>query len=206
MATVDQFLITSKNVRLRQYSNIKQMRLIACAMIILWCLHGIPFVLYYDIPSISQECRITSSAFRHYTVVYTLVLASAIPVLIVSIFGYLTFRNIRQSTVLVEQRADRQITKMTLLQVLLIIVSVTLTGVFSAYMSITDNITKDAQRLDNELLATTIITLTSYLYFVGNFYMFLITSSRFRSAVRHRMNCCCNEKQVHPSTMIHNEN
>ncbi|CAF1569647.1 unnamed protein product [Adineta ricciae] len=206
MATVDQFLITSKNVRLRQHSNIKQMRLVACAMIILWCLHGIPFFLYYDIPSTSQGCCITNSTFRHYTIAYTLIFASAIPVLIVSIFGYFTFRNIRQSTVLVEQRADRQIAKMTLLQVLLIIVSVTPTGVFSAYMSITDNIIKDAQRLDNELLALTIITLTSYLYFVGNFYMFLITSSRFRSVVRHRLNPCCKEKQVRPSTMIHNEN
>ena len=39
------------------------------------------------------------------------------------IFGYLTYRNIRQATVLAEQQANRQVIKMVLLQIILIIIS-----------------------------------------------------------------------------------
>ncbi|UJR10907.1 hypothetical protein I4U23_015094 [Adineta vaga] len=202
MATVDQFLITSKNVLLRQYSNIKRTHRITFGMIIIWCLHGIPFLVYYNIELESKMCLITNPIYRNYIVGYTLILLCVIPVLIVVLFGYCTFRNISQSIVLVEQRADRQVTQMTLIQVLLIMISVIPSGISSAYMSITSDSVKSADRQMKEVFVSNIVALATNIYFVGNFYMFIITSSRFRSIVKHRISCCQRAIQIRPLSTI----
>jgi len=74
----------------------------------------------------------TNIFYRQYLVTYTLIFLCAIPVLINVVFGCLAYRNIRQSRVLTEEHADRQLTRMTLIQILLIIISVIPPGIYSA--------------------------------------------------------------------------
>jgi hypothetical protein len=54
LAIIDQFLVTSQNAFLRRCSNIKRTYRIVLATIILWCLHGIPFFLYFNIYQLLQ--------------------------------------------------------------------------------------------------------------------------------------------------------
>jgi hypothetical protein len=108
----------------------------------------------------------TNAIYRDYLVTYTLVTLCAIPVLIQIVFGCLTYRNIRQTIVLAQQHADRQVTIMTLIQVVLIVISVSPPGIYTAYILITSGIVKDAERQMEEGFATTIISLTSYFYYM----------------------------------------
>lgn len=82
------------------------------------------------------------------------------------LFGCLTYRNIRQTIVLVEEHADRQLTKMILIQVILIVVSITPYGIFSTYRFITNRFFKDNDRLIKENFAGVVLTLVSYLYYI----------------------------------------
>jgi hypothetical protein len=47
-ATIDQFLATCSNPRWYQWNNIKIARYIVIGAVILWILHGIPFLIYYN--------------------------------------------------------------------------------------------------------------------------------------------------------------
>jgi hypothetical protein len=108
----------------------------------------------------------TNAIYRDYLVTYTLVTLCAFPVLIQIVFGCLTYRNIRQTIVLAQQHADHQLTMMTLIQVVLIMISISPPGIYTAYISITSGIVKDADRQMKEGFASTIISLTSYFYYV----------------------------------------
>ena len=110
LATIDQFLATSQNASLRRCSNIKWTHRIVFIIIIIWCLHGIPIILFRDISPATNTCINTSDAYTIYMSIYILGLVCVIPVSIMIIFGYLTYRNIRQTRALAAQHADRQST------------------------------------------------------------------------------------------------
>jgi uncharacterized membrane protein len=108
----------------------------------------------------------TNIVYRQYLVTYTLIFLCTIPVLINVVFGCLAYRNIRQTRVLAEEHADRQLTRMTLIQILLIIISVIPPGIYSAYSLITAGVVKNKDRIMKEAFAATIVALASYLYSV----------------------------------------
>jgi hypothetical protein len=121
-------------------------------------------ILFYNITSI--RCSSTNAVYADYAVIYVIVILWIIPVLVMIIFGCLAYRNIRQTIVLVEQQADRQLTRMTLIQVILVIISIAPYGINSAYRLITSSITKDIDRQIKENFSTTMVTLISYLYYI----------------------------------------
>jgi hypothetical protein len=166
LATIDQFLVTSRGVSLRRCSKIEYAHRIIFIMIIIWCLHGIPFFVYVNIVPIVKLCVTTNAIYLNYIVLYTLFFLCVIPVLIDIVFGVLAYRNIRQTVVLAERHANRQLTKMTLIQVVLIIISITPVGILTAYNLITTGVIKDEDRKMKEGFAETIISLTSYFYYV----------------------------------------
>jgi len=166
LATIDQFFITSRSVYLRRCSNIKWARRIVFIVIIVWCFHGIPIFWFYNIPPVTDRCKSANIIYATYITIYILVFLFAIPVLIMVIFGWLTYRNIRQIKSLVRQYVDRQLARMTLIQVLLVVISITPFGINSAYGLITSKINKDKDRRLKESFATTIFILISYFYYV----------------------------------------
>ena len=165
LATIDQFLTTSQNASLRRRSNIKLAHRIVLIIIIIWCLHGIPVALFRNISPTTNTCVNTNAAYAIYTSVYILGLLCVIPVSTMIIFGYLTYRNIRQTRALAAQHADRQSAKMVFIQVLLLIICIVPYGINNAYSLITSNVTKDTNRLLNESFALAILSFVSYFYY-----------------------------------------
>ena len=165
LAVADQFLATSRSARLREWSKIKFAHRMAIGVLIIGWLVNIPWLIYQDISSSSHLCVITSITLSTFLPIYSLVFYSTIPVLIMIIFGYLTFRNIRQTTALNEQRADRQLARMICMQVILVAVSEIPYGIYNAYSLSTAGVVKNADRLDKELFAYIVTALMAY----GNF-------------------------------------
>ena len=176
LATIDQFLVTSRNAYLRSYSKIQWAHRIVLVTIIIWCLHGIPCFFFYNISSISKICDINNAIYAAYIPIFVLVLLCVIPVLVMVVFGCLTYRNIRQTKVLAEQNADRQLTKMILIQVALVVVSMTPMGIYLVYNLITARIRKDMNRLMKEYFIITILVLVSYIYYVVCLFVVLYNS------------------------------
>jgi hypothetical protein len=166
LAVVDQFLVTSKSAHLRRCSQIQWAHGIAIITIIIWCLHGIPVLLFYDVSLIDKTCVISNAGFAIYARVYLLGIICAIPVSVMIIFGWLTYRNIRQTRVLAELQVDRQLIRMTLTHVVLVVISLLPFGIYNAYSLITNTTIKDSDRQLKEYFAATIFSMVTYLYYV----------------------------------------
>ncbi|CAF0795314.1 unnamed protein product [Adineta steineri] len=187
LATIDQYFATSQSAYLRRLSNIKWAHRITIIVIIIWCLHNILLLLFYSIPSGTMACTITNSIFAAYIPPFYLIFVCTLPVIIMALFGYLAYRNIQLTRALSEQQADRQLVKMTLIQVVLVAVCIGPSGINNAYGLITSGVSKGTNRLSIEDFTTSMVVLISFLYFSGSCYMFLISSSRFREAVKGRI-------------------
>jgi len=166
LATIHQFLTTSQNVNLRLCSNIKSAQRIVIIVIIIWCLHGIPVFLFYNIPPITYGCASTNPAYGAYVAVFVSVIICAIPVFVIIVFGYLGYRNIRLTRRLIEQRVDRQMAKMTLIQAILVAISISPSGIYWIYLYITTGVVKDADRIAIENFADIVLVLISYFFYI----------------------------------------
>jgi len=165
LATIDHFFATSQNAKLRRLSNIKLAYRLAFIAIITWCLHGIAPILSSNISPVTQSCVITNAGFQLYTSVYAFGLVLAFPVVTMITFGYLTYRNIHLTRVLAQQQADRQLTRMILIQVVLVLVSIVPYGIYHVYSQITSGISKGVNRLQIESFISTILYNLVFAYF-----------------------------------------
>jgi hypothetical protein len=165
LATIDQYLATSQSVHLRRWSNIKWAHRIVSAVMIFWIIHGIPCLVFYTILPNNNQCMSINAVYAAYIPICIIILISAVPVMIMTIFGYLAYRNIRQTIVLAELQADRQLTRMTLIQIVLVIICIIPAGIYSAYALITAGNVKDSNRLIKENFVLTIVSLVAYFYY-----------------------------------------
>jgi len=165
LATIDQYFATSQSAYLRRFSNIKWAHRITIIVIIIWCLHGIPILVFYNISPSTTACVNTNSSYAIYGPIYLLGLICGIPVVVMVLFGYLAYRNIHLTRVLAEQQADRQLTRMILIQVLLLVICIVPYSINNAYELITSGVSKGTNRLIIELFILTIFSLVAYFYF-----------------------------------------
>ncbi|CAF1225420.1 unnamed protein product [Adineta ricciae] len=184
LCAIDQYLVTSSNAAFRHMSQMKVSYRILLAVIIFWCLHSIPFYLYFDISPITRTCGSLNAALAIYLPIYFVLMFWVFPMLITSVFGRLTYRNIRQTIALAEQRADRQLIKMTFSELIRTLVCCTPLATFHIYNAITSGTAKDQDRILKEYLAYTIISSIATFQYVPSFFIFLFSSSRFRRRVK----------------------
>jgi hypothetical protein len=165
LAAIDQFFITSQSAYLRQFSNIKWAHRIVLVITIVWWLYAISIPVFYNISPITKMCVSTSFAYAIYYSIYSVGLFSVIPVLVMAVFGYFTYRNIHLTKVLAEQQADRQLTRMILIQLALVVICLAPEGINNAYDVITSNVSKSGNRLNIENFISSVVALVSYIYF-----------------------------------------
>jgi hypothetical protein len=164
LATIDHFFATSQNAKLRGLSNIKLAHRLVFIAIITWCLHGIAPILSCNISPITQSCVITNPGFQLYTSVYIIGFILTLPVVTMITFGYLTYRNIHLTRVLAQHQVDRQLTRMVLIQVVLVLVSIVPYGIYHVYSQITSGISKDENRLHIESFISTVLSVLAFCY------------------------------------------
>ncbi|CAF1298980.1 unnamed protein product [Adineta ricciae] len=168
LAAIDQYFASSQNVRIRRWSNIRWARRI---VVIIWCIHGIPPILYSNISPTTKACGNMNARYADYIPFYLLGLICAIPIVVMVTFGYLTYRNIHLTRALI----------------ILVIISFFPYGTYSVYNLVTTGMPKDAYRLFQEAFAITVLSLVPYFYYCGSCYVFLMSSSRFRRSVRNQV-------------------
>jgi hypothetical protein len=131
LATFDRYLISSRKVRLRELSTRRQRtKLIILFIICFIGLHSIPIVIYFDLSNTGQ-CKIHSTIYLYYYL-YTIQIFfhGIIPITFLSIFGILTFQQLKK----IERRhrrrrrrvgisSDKQLSRMLLLMSMAIILS-----------------------------------------------------------------------------------
>lgn len=169
LSIIDQYFATCSNPRWHKFNNIKLARYILLLGSIIWILHGIPFLLYYNhIPSSITgqiNCVIININFQRYSSYFhTPFLISALPIIIIIIFGILSYRNVKQiayrTIPLVRRELDRQLTIMVLIEGFYDVIAVTPLVIQTISFLIIGN----ATNLDTLLKLNFIKTITTVLH------------------------------------------
>ncbi|CAF2858349.1 unnamed protein product [Rotaria sp. Silwood2] len=163
LATLDQFLITSRNARLRRLSSIKGAYRAVVVTLIVWWLHGIPWLIYQDISPISGACVYVNPIFLRYVIFFGLISLFMLPTAFLTVFGFLAYRNISQTAALSEQNAHRQMTIMVCVKIFPVVLSGIFNGGWNIYTLATYEMVKSPDLLSKEHLFQSMIALLAYL-------------------------------------------
>jgi hypothetical protein len=127
LATIDQYMATCARVRWHQWSNIKIAHHLTRIFIIIWLLHGMLYIYYFDLiqsPTTNRiSCDSENIIFRQYHIYgYLVFLAGVLPLIVTSFFGLLAHNNLRylahQAIPFVQLHLDKQLTAMVLAQLI----------------------------------------------------------------------------------------
>lgn len=150
LATIDQYFATSPDPRWRQWNQLKVAHCAVIITIILWTLHGILYLIFfntvYSDATQKYTCSVTNPTFALYhSYGYFLILTGFLPITIKVLFAILSFRNLhhidRQTLPIVRRELEKQLTIMVLVQVAInsltllpsnIIMAVRLNGTFTS--------------------------------------------------------------------------
>ncbi|CAF3160740.1 unnamed protein product [Rotaria sp. Silwood2] len=211
-STIDQYLSTSYYPFLRQKSTIKLAKILIAIATIVWILHGIPFFVFSGIQS-TNGCFIYNSSFLNYIIYfYYPILSGILPIIISTFFGVLAYRNVRRIVrrhmPIRRRKLDQQLTAMILIRVVFLVIMIlpyVLERIYAVIFKAKHGTLYDA--------VFTLIDDVAYSFFhinyAGSFYLFLISSKRFRRQVKHAFiqkcwRICCTkgiqQNQVVPST------
>ncbi|CAF0843110.1 unnamed protein product [Adineta ricciae] len=194
MATFDRYLISSRNPHLRELNSTKKQTIVIIVFICLIIgLHNIPIVFYFNLSS-DGECVIFSSAYSYYYLsIFRILLEGLIPILFLSLFGILTFKQLR----ILEKHnsnnhlnSDRQVARMLLLISITIIISSIPNCIEQVYQIVF--IYDDRRHSSSFFLFHVISSILFYTNPVMSFYIFYISTPNFR----HQLRCFIPHKKA----------
>ncbi|CAF1233655.1 unnamed protein product [Adineta steineri] len=194
MALVDQYMATSKYIRLQQWSHRKIAYRLCAIISLFWIIYCSPHLIYYNAvfspATNSSICTITNGNYQSYVNhFYTPILLDAFPLLFIIIFGLLLYRNMKQisyrtAVPLVRRQHEIQITSMVLIQAL---ISVLLISPFFILTTLTSNIQFSIDPIINAHIQLVLgITICIYYsYYTVPFYIYICVSKRYRQQFFH---------------------
>jgi len=117
LSILDRYFYTSRSVSLRSFSRIKLANRLVLINCIFWILLGIPMLFVFDsiqIGPTTYVCNTLNAEFTNYFSFFVNpVLYFFIPVIIVTCFSFLTYRNLRT----VQRTVNSKIRQLTLVEV-----------------------------------------------------------------------------------------
>ncbi|CAF0927626.1 unnamed protein product [Adineta ricciae] len=185
MATFDRYLITSRNVHLRNLSATKKRTIqIILLIFFLLCLHSIPLLIFFKI-SPTNDCDIDSNQYYYYyyyLFVIQIFLHGILPIVFLSIFGTLTFQQLNRLQIHSRLNVDKQLSRMLLLMSLAIILSSIPYCIEQIYYGMFSR--DDQQRSALVFLLHVISSLLFYTNPVSSFYIYFVSTPHFRREVQ----------------------
>ncbi|CAF1438058.1 unnamed protein product [Rotaria sordida] len=156
---------------------------------IFWILHGTSVLFMFEIHS-KYGCNTYNQNFLNYiTYGYYVILTGALPITVSTFFSVLAYRNVRhivrRQMTIRRRKLDQQLTAMILVRVGFFAVT-TIPYLLQRIYALS-TLTNDSNVISQAIvqLIGTITLSLSYLNYAGSFYLFLISSTRFRRQVKH---------------------
>lgn len=134
LATIDQFFVTSSNVRIRNLSNIKWAHRIIVIVTVTGCLYGIPYFVFGGLFPDTTVCSYPNKVFRVYVPLFIFIVLTVSVSIVLVTFGSLAYRNIQQTTTLADHGAQKQVTRMICMQVIVVVLFQTPYTIYNIYM------------------------------------------------------------------------
>ena len=184
LAIFDRYLISSRNIHLRRFSQKKnQTILIITLMIILIGFHNIPIIIFFNVSSTGQCMIFSIKYFHYYLYSYQILLHGIIPIIFLSIFGILTYKQLKILGRHSRLNSERQLSRM----VLLISLSIILSSIPNCIERIYDLIfvNKNEEYSSKFYLYHVIASIFYYINPVTSFNVFFISTPNFRLQLRN---------------------
>ncbi|CAF2944207.1 unnamed protein product [Rotaria sp. Silwood2] len=192
MALVDRYLISSKQVHLRQLTPTKrQTKQLIFLVTFLLALHSIPLLFYWDVTS-KGICRIFSPFYSNYFIfAFQIILHGIIPIGFLSVFGVLIYKQLRmikkQSSINSNMNADKQASCMILLTSISAMLSSIPYSIEQTYYVVVGN--DDFHQSSIVFLCHVISSILFYMNVVTSFYIYYFSTPNFRKEV-HKLILC----------------
>ncbi|UJR07456.1 hypothetical protein I4U23_011745 [Adineta vaga] len=213
-ASADQFFSTHSYFHRRQFCTMKSARCSAFIIITIWLIHSVGFALFFSATPFVGCVISNPNAVRYASFFFYPVLAGFLPMTIAATFSLFAFRNVRRivrrQVPIVRRRLDRQMTAMVFLRVIFFICLIFPYSFYRIYaINYPVSRTQPLPYAIAQLLQTFFLSLVRMNSGI-NFYIFFLTSPRFRRQVKfvlvkkcwhqivHR--CCFDNNQILPET------
>ncbi|CAF0987746.1 unnamed protein product [Adineta steineri] len=187
-SAVDQFFSTNHHFSLRQMCTLRLGRYFAFIFICFAIVHSIALGSSYDVQP-TLGCTITNYvAVEYSTFFFYPVLGGFLPIVIASTFSMLAYRNVRhivrRQLPIVRRKLDKQITAMVLMRVIVFVCLVLPYNAYRIYVINFPTSRSVPMAYAVGRLIQAIFSSISNINFLINFYIFIISSSRFRRQVK----------------------
>ncbi|CAF1472169.1 unnamed protein product [Rotaria sp. Silwood1] len=214
LSAFDRWACTSQSARIRQLSSIRVARFFFPIPFILWSLVNSPFLFYCDLVPPMYTCWFTNDLFmRIGTLILTPILTVLLPLVVLVVFGLLTYRNIRLVSHIRQQPNqsrmstwEQQMTRMMLTQTLLSIICTIPRAMYVVYSiaTVDEATTMSFERLSITLLIDCLTVSIVSVNFASSFYIFLFSSPRFRQTILMYLTCRFHlrSNQIAPTNML----
>ncbi|CAF1074318.1 unnamed protein product [Adineta steineri] len=188
LQAIDSYMCSSRNATIRQYSTIKKARYLIVGFLFVWICNECPYYFMKSaniIPNLT--CQTSNTIYRTYRSYFTiLVLNIIVPVTIITLFGYLTYKNMHTLNTDGQYRLStltKQTIRMALYEIIIVLLFKCPFGIAQIYLVSTANIVKDVYRQTQEQF----ITLFFYFYVYNAnavpFFCYFAASKSFRKQV-----------------------
>ncbi|CAF3950889.1 unnamed protein product [Adineta steineri] len=161
LQAIDAFICSSPSVAVRQKSNIRIARYLVIGTLCFWCIHEMPYFIFQDLVIVggTPMCINTNTIFAQYRSYFVaLCVVTIIPIIVISIFGFLTVRHMK--TIAVTRTLSsltRQTISMALFQIVAVLVFNGPYAAWQIYSIVTTNVVKDTYRRAMEQLIASFI-------------------------------------------------
>ncbi|CAF1333459.1 unnamed protein product [Adineta steineri] len=206
LQAIDAFMCSSPSALVRQKSNIQTARYLVIGTLCFWSIHEIPFFIFQDLVIVggTPMCIGTNAIFAQYRSYFVaLCVVTIIPIIVISIFGFLTVRHMKTISVTrTLSSLTRQTISMALFQIVAVLVFNGPNAASIIYSVATANVAKDSYRRAVEQPISLLIATYSYGPFASSFYCYCLSKRfRFQSVVSLKeLVCGIHTNQVFPST------
>lgn len=186
LAAINQYLVTSRTIRLHQIITRRRAIYMSSFVAILWTVILSPMLVFYTHGTNSANattCNIVNPIFAVYDAHLSILLYSLVPIVTLSIFSLLTWRNIRRN-LLRRRTLEQSLTRMLLAQIVMVLLTTIPSAVNQMYFFYTRTVPKDPLRLAQESILSSAYIVLSFLTHSMSFYTYLLTSKVFRRNIR----------------------
>ncbi|CAF1397832.1 unnamed protein product [Adineta steineri] len=206
LQAIDAFMCSSPSAVVRQKSNIRIARYLILGTLCFWFIHEIPYFIFQDLVIVggTPMCITTNTIFVQYRSYFVyLGIFTTIPIIVISIFGFLTVQHLK--TIAVTRTLSsltRQTISMALFQIFAVLLFNGPYTTWSIYSIITANVVKDSYRRTMEQLINSFAVTYAYGPYASSFYCYCL-SKRFRKQLMvsvKELICGIHTNQVVPNT------
>jgi hypothetical protein len=189
LAAIDRYFVSCHDVRRHRWITIKRARWAILISICFWSSIFSSYAVYYTAPK-PLSCTIANPIFAYFASYFNLFHYSILPLSVLSIFCFLTWRNLGQQPATYLRGGVRlydQVTRMLIVQSFAIFLTSFPNMIWQIYTVSTMTTIKNQLRLAQENLINTICVLLGFSTHAITFYVYLIASSTFRKNVKEML-------------------